>query len=151
MIKKEEIKALCEGFLTESQFVVDVCVNTSNDISVYIDDMNGLTISECARVSQAIEQQLDRDVEDFSIEVSSPGLTAPFRVEKQYLKNIGNQIEVLYVDGEKVSGKLVSVTPEKLVIENEVKKKVENKKVVEIEQTEIERVSIKTVKNIISF
>ena len=89
LIRKEDIEVLSKRFLSETQFVVDIAVSVSNDISIYVDDMNGITIDECRRISQAIEECLDREKEDYSLEVSSPGLTNPFRVKEQYLKNIG--------------------------------------------------------------
>ncbi len=113
--------------------------------------MNGISIDECKRISRGIEESLDRETEDFSLEVSSPGLTNPFRVKEQYLKNIGKQVEIVYVDGEKITATLKGITDNSISVETSTIKKVENKKVTETEQFEIERVNIKTVKSVIDF
>lgn len=151
MIRKEDIEVLCKRFLSENQFVVDIAISISNDIIVYVDDMNGISIDECRRISQGIEEYLDRDKEDYSLEVSSPGLTNPFRVKEQFIKNIGKQIEIVYVDGEKIIATLKAIGDNTITVETSTTKKVENKKVVETEQIEIERVNIKIVKSFIDF
>lgn len=151
LIRKEDIEALSKRFLSETQFVVDIAVSVSNDISIYVDDMNGITIDECRRISQAIEECLDREKEDYSLEVSSPGLTNPFRVKEQYLKNIGKQVEIVYVDGEKIVATLKAVSDNAITVETATVKKEANKKVVVTEQLEIERINIKTVKSVIDF
>ena len=151
LIRKEDIEVLSKRFLSETQFVVDIAVSVSNDISIYVDDMNGITIDECRRISQAIEECLDREKEDYSLEVSSPGLTNPFRVKEQYLKNIGKQVEIVYVDGEKIVATLKAVSDNAITVETATVKKEANKKVVVTEQLEIERINIKTVKSVIDF
>lgn len=113
--------------------------------------MNGITIDECRRISQAIEECLDREKEDYSLEVSSPGLTNPFRVKEQYLKNIGKQVEIVYVDGEKIVATLKAYADNAITVETATVKKEANKKVVVTEQFDIERINIKTVKSVIDF
>jgi ribosome maturation factor RimP len=151
LIRKEDIEVLSKRFLSETQFVVDISVSVSNDISIYVDDMNGITIDECRRISQAIEECLDREKEDYSLEVSSPGLTNPFRVKEQYLKNIGKQVEIVYVDGEKIVATLKAVSDNSITVETATVKKEANKKVVVTEQLDIDRINIKTVKSVIDF
>ena len=90
-------------------FIVDVRVSPSNEIVVELDSPSGLDIDTCARITRAIEDAFDRDVEDYELEVGSAGLTAPFKVRGQYLKNIGNEVEVLTRDGRKMRGILKSV------------------------------------------
>lgn len=113
--------------------------------------MNGITIDECRRISQAIEECLDREKEDYSLEVSSPGLTNPFRVKEQYLKNIGKQVEIVYVDGEKIVATLKAYSDNAITVETATVKKETNKKVVVTETFDIERINIKTVKSVIDF
>ena len=74
-----------------------------------MDRPGGITVDECAKISRFVNAQLDREVEDYSLEVSSPGLSAPFKVKQQYEKNIGRTIEVRLVDGERLEGKLEHV------------------------------------------
>ncbi|MCF0205926.1 MAG: ribosome assembly cofactor RimP [Bacteroidales bacterium] len=130
---------------------MDITISMSNDIVVYIDDMDGISIDECRRVSQAIEECLDRDKEDFSLEVSSPGLSNPFRVKEQYLKNMDKTVEVVCVDGEKIVAKLKAYGENSITLETSEIKKVENKKVEVTEQIEIEKINIKSVKSVIQF
>ena len=151
MIRKEDIEVLSKRFLSETQFVVDITISVSNDIAIYVDDMNGITIDECRRISQAIEECLDCEKEDFSLEVSSPGLTNPFRVKEQYLKNIGKLVEIVYVDGEKIIATLKAVSDNTITVETATPKKEGNKKVVVTEVFDIERINIKTVKSVIDF
>ena len=83
-------------------FLVEVKVSGDNDISIRIDKDNGLSIDECGQISHQIDTLLNREEEDFNLEVSSPGLTEPFKVTKQYIKNIGHQVEVLTTAGDKM-------------------------------------------------
>lgn len=90
-------------------FLVDVRVSPSNEIVVEIDSPEGVDIDTCAAITRTIEQEFDRDVEDYELEVGSAGLTAPMRVRGQFLKNIGNPVEVLTRDGRKLHGTLMGV------------------------------------------
>lgn len=99
-----------------------------NKIVVLVDSMAGVSIDDCSRLSRVIEQHLNRDVEDFELEVSSPGLTRPFKVIQQYTKNIGKEVETLLKNGQKVSGKLLSVEDKGFALEVQKKTKPEGKK-----------------------
>lgn len=93
-------------------FLVDVRVSPDNEITVEIDSTEGIDIDTCADITRRIEAVFDRDVEDYSLEVGSVGLTAPFKVRGQYVKNIGNEVELLTCDGRKLRGTLVDVAPD---------------------------------------
>lgn len=93
-------------------FIVDVRVSPANEIVVEMDSPEGLDIDTCASVTRKIEGVFDRDVEDYELEVGSAGLTSPFKVIGQYVKNIGNEVEVLTRDGRKLSGILTEVQPD---------------------------------------
>ena len=102
-------KGILDGHLQEildgtDAFLVNVSVDNSNRIHVHVDKMDGITIEDCANISRALEGRLDRDSDDFSLEVSSPGLDAPFRVPEQYVKNIGKMVSVQCRDGKKILG-----------------------------------------------
>ena len=75
-----------------------------NIISVFVDKAVGISIKECLQISRHIENELDREIEDFQLSVSSPGLTNPFLVKEQYQKNKGKNIIVKLKNGEKVRG-----------------------------------------------
>ena len=107
--KKIIVDAVTGAIASEDIFIVDVTVSPANDIVVTLDSMAGLDIDTCVALSRKIEEHLDRDAEDYSLEVGTAGLTAPFKVKQQWLKNIGNDIEVLTRDGRKLHGTLTSV------------------------------------------
>ncbi len=90
-------------------FLVDITVTPDNSITVELDSKEGLDIDTCAAITRRIEEVFDRDVEDYALEVGSAGLTAPFKVRGQYLKNISNLVEVLTKGGEKLKGTLTAV------------------------------------------
>jgi len=151
MIKKEDIVTICNSLLKETEFLVEVKVNNSNDITVFVDDFDGITIESCQRISREIESHLNREEEDYSLEVSSPGLTNPFKTKEQYIKNTNFEIETILTDGEKHTGILVSVKEEGIVIEKEKLKKIDNKKQKVKEEIEIKFNDIKSTRRVISF
>ena len=129
MISASTIRELAEKKLQENEsFLVDVTVSASNKIRVTIDNNNGLAIDECVSMSRWIENQLDRETEDFELEVSSPGLDQPFKVFRQYQKNIGREVEVKLNDGQKVEGKLVAAVEKQIEIEQKSREKIEGQK-----------------------
>jgi ribosome maturation factor RimP len=120
-------------------FLVEVLVKSGNAITVHVDRPEGISIDECVKISRNLNENLDREVEDYSLEVSSPGLSSAFKVKQQYEKNLGRDIEVLYTDGIKVKGKLQKVADEGIVLN------------VQGDDEEISFEEIKTAKAIISF
>ena len=78
-------------------FVVDVKVSTSNKINVLIDGYDGVSITDCINVSKEVEQNLDREDQDFELEVSSAGLDTPFLVPEQYQKNLGEKLKFIHM------------------------------------------------------
>jgi len=101
--------------------VVDTRVDSANRISVEVDKPEGITIEECVNISRAIESELDRETEDFELEVSSPGLTEPFKVLEQYRKNCGRQVDVVKRDGQKISGLLQHTDDDGITLEVKAK------------------------------
>jgi len=118
MISIQQINSLVNASLKESGiFLVDAEVRKGNHIRVYIDSLEGVTIEECAKVSRIIESGLNRETEDFDLEVSSPGLSLPFKVHPQYLKNIGRYVAVTRNDRTKLSGKLLNIDKKGITVE----------------------------------
>ncbi len=110
MIDKELIAQTVRAHLVNTDcFLVSVSVSAANEIVVEIDSETGIDVDFCAELSRHIEAQLDRDADDFSLEVGSAGITAPFKVQAQYAKNLGNEVELLTKDGRKLSGILSRV------------------------------------------
>lgn len=153
MILKEKIISLVEEKVSGTGiFIVDVSVSPSNKIIVLVDTLSGITIEECILISKFIENSFNRDVDDFELEVSSPGLSQPFKVYMQYVKNIGKNVTVLTSANQKLKGKLLAATDQGIELETLVIKKNENKK--KISETEIVKLSfdqIKSTKIVISF
>lgn len=154
MISKEQIMGIIQLKVEEeSYFVVDVEVKPSNKVIVHLDGDQGVPIEFCVSISRLIEHTLDRETEDFELEVSSPGIGQPFKVHRQFIKNIGRQVEVLTKDGMKHSGELLSVTQEGFVVKEEKMVKPEGKKKKELQVSEHPFIfeDVKSVKEIIKF
>lgn len=115
---KERVKELLEIGLEEnpSLFLIDFTMGADNSIHVVIDGDNGVTVDDCIKISRAIEHNLDREEEDFSLEVASSGATAPLIMPRQYHKNIGRFLEVQTVD-DKYEAKLTEVNGVGIVLE----------------------------------
>ncbi|MBQ9214870.1 MAG: ribosome assembly cofactor RimP [Bacteroidales bacterium] len=132
-------------------FIVEATVSENNEIFVSVDTKEGITIDECGEVSHILEEKLDREKEDFSLEVSSPGLDCPFKVLQQYQKNIGKSIDITPKEGKKISGKLVAVNDNGIEVEI-VRIEKQNKKSVKIsEKKSLEFDKIKIAKLKITF
>ncbi len=118
MIDKNQIAEIVEKEIAGTDiFLVDVSVTKDNVVTVELDSRSGLDIDTCARITRSIESQVDREIEDYELEVGSAGLTAPFKVVAQYEKNIGNDIEVLTRDGRKLTGRLAAVNAPSFTLE----------------------------------
>ncbi|MGN0230808.1 MAG: ribosome assembly cofactor RimP, partial [Muribaculaceae bacterium] len=109
-------------------FVVDITVSADNVVDVELDSMGSIDIDTCVALSREIEKRFDRDVEDYELQVGSAGLTSPFKVKQQYDKNIGNQVEVLTKDGQKLKGTLKSADDTEFTITVQKKVKPEGAK-----------------------
>jgi ribosome maturation factor RimP len=124
MIEKQKIEELFEEFVKGSDlFLVSVKVSNSNRVVILADKNDGITIDECAAIHRHIENGFDRDKEDFELQVSSPGLDAPFTVIQQYYKNENRKVEVVDNDGSKFTGSLKNVTNGGFELETELKTK----------------------------
>jgi ribosome maturation factor RimP len=154
MIKKEQIVDLVNSFIDRhDKFVVMVSVGGGNKITVLVDAYTGITIDECAEISRYIESKLDREKEDYELVVSSPGLSEPFRIKEQYIKNTGRDVNILLKTGIKKTGKIISVAENGIDLEvvTTMKSKENKKKQNIIEVSFIEFSEIKHTKTIISF
>ncbi len=151
MIAKEKIQTIIDQILSDDMFIVGVTVGSGNAITVSIDSDSGISIDKCVEISRHIEQNLDRNAEDFSLEVSSPGLTQPLRVLRQYYKNIGQKIEVVTTSNDKMEGILKSVNSKGFELEVKTKEKINGTKVQLSRSVLYSFEQIKTVKLVISF
>ena len=127
-------------------FLVEVRIRRGNNIRVFVDADRGISIDKLAQYNRALYRQIEESRlfpnNDFSLEISSPGLDEPLKLRRQYLKNIGRYVEILLKNGIKTEGKLMNATDEEVVIEEEKG----NKKKKEIIQHSLSYDDIKTTK-----
>lgn len=115
---KNKVQTLLNDALEEdgNLFLIDFSITTDNKIKVVLDGDLGVTVQDCMKISRAIEHNLDREEEDFSLEVASAGAAAPMVLPRQYKKNIGRKLEVKTTE-ETVEGNLTDTTENGIVIE----------------------------------
>ena len=129
MIDKNVVKNLVEEWLQDKEyFLVSIEISPDDRIVVEIDHADGVWIEDCVALSKYIEDHLNRDEEDYELEVGSAGLGQPFKVPQQYINFIGKEVEVLDADGKKVKGILKAVEGNDFTVGVEEKVKVEGKK-----------------------
>lgn len=154
MIDKKELTAVINNALEGSKmFLVDLTVSGDNVIDVQLDSIESITIDDCIAVNNAVHDAFDQDVEDYELTVGSYSLTDPFKVLKQYEKNMGGEVEVLTADGKKLKGTLTSASENEFTITVPTKTKIEGKKrpeMVDVEHT-FKYDEIKYTKNILQF
>ncbi len=122
MIPESKINELVNSRIRGSGlFLVDVSIGKSNEVRVLIDSMEGVKVSECAELSRWLASQLEQIDENFSLEVSSPGLESPLVMKQQYEKNIGRAVEVVFNDGKKKKGRLTGMDDDSITLEVAVK------------------------------
>ena len=116
MDKKKVEEYINEALAENAElFLVDLVIGIENKISVIIDGDKGVPLSECIRVSRAVEAQLDREEEDFSIDVATPDIAKPITLQRQYIKNLGRILNVT-TENDKYEGTLDQVTDEHVVL-----------------------------------
>lgn len=153
MIVKQKVIDLVKERLDDQMFIVDVTISSLNDINVYVDGFNGITIEKCIAISRNVEHSLDREEEDFSLQVSSPGLTESFKIREQYMKNTGKNIKVVTNENQKLEGLLLENNDEGIVLETSKREKVEGhkKKQLVVKKHILKYDEIKSAKAVISF
>ena len=129
MITKTQVVELLTAEFGETPlFFVDIDVTGANDIRVLVDNDNGISISDCVTVSRFLESSFDREIEDFSLQVMSAGADQPFKVTRQYVKNVGRQVAVKLLDGENFTGELVAANADEAHVKVREKRRVEGRK-----------------------
>ena len=118
MTFKEKVSTLLEAALEErpSLFLIDLKITDSNKIMVTLDGDKGVNLQDCIDVSRAIEHNLDREENDFSLEVTSAGATTPLTNKRQYVKNLGRTLKVV-AETQEVEAKLTEANDEFIVLE----------------------------------
>ncbi len=124
MINKNTLINLVEDYLKESDnYLIDVLISSSNKIRVFIENDEHVSIKDCIALSRHIESNLDREKEDFELEVSSPGIDQPFKSIRQYRKYIGKAVEILLNDGDKLKGELADCDEVEVSFLSQINKK----------------------------
>lgn len=122
-----EIQRRIEAFKPEV-FVVDMSLKQGkgNVLSILVDTDQGITIDECARISRHLNLYLEEEAGiefAFTLEVSSPGVGRPFKVQRQYFKNVGRKLKVKLLDNTTQKGKLIAADTEGITLELKPAKK----------------------------
>ncbi len=151
---KEKVDVLLKDALTKdgSLFLIDFSVSPDNKIKVVLDGDDGVTIEDCITISRAIEHNLDREEEDFSIEVTSAGAASPLLLPRQYKKNIGRKVRVDTLE-ESFEANLTETTDKGIILEWKARepKPVGKGKVTVQKKREIAFADIKEAKVILKF
>ena len=130
-------------------FLVEISVKPTNNIKVFVDADQGAAIDHLSKINRALYKWVEENLfpnGDFSIEVSSPGLDEPLKLERQYLKNTGRMVEIVLKNGLKKEGKLTNVTENEIVIEEEKgkgKKKEVIQHIILVEEIKTTKVQVK--------
>ena len=135
--------------LNESLYLIELSISVNNKIQVVVDGDNGVSLSETMRISRVINDNFDREVEDFSLEVTTPDIAHPLKVKRQYIKNL-NRILKVKTEEEELEGTLVTADEDKIVLQWKVREpkpvgkgKVTVNKIATLEYTEIKEAKVK--------
>ncbi len=125
---KQQLQTWIEEYLSGTEYeLVTLEISAANDILVEVDRLEGVDVDFCAELNRFLVERLDAVEPDYSLEVGSLSLTAPFKTRMQYQKNLGHDVEVM-ADGKKYKGQLVSVDEETFSVDVAEKVAVEGKK-----------------------
>ena len=142
------IDAIGGEIVARGCFIVDISVSKDNDIVLTIESENGkIELDDCVSLSRFFETKFDREVEDYSLTVSSAGLDQPFKVLKQYQKAVGSKVEVQLKGGKKIIATLTDADQESITIRYSVKETVEGKKKKELVEHN-DRISMEQVNSV---
>lgn len=119
MLNKSQVENLVEKSLEERPdlFLVDVSISSGNDIVVLIDGDNGISLKDITKISRNIEEGLDRETEDFALEVGTPGVDFPLTSARQFKKNMGRLVHLrVEEDSEVYKGRISDVSDDKVTL-----------------------------------
>ena len=152
---REKVENLLQEAFEEnnSLFLIELNIDNANHISVVIDGDNGVSVNDCIAVSRKIEHNLDRDEEDFSLDVASAGVAQPLMLPRQYRKNIGRKLAVTTFEGSKIEGELMKMEDDEITLQWKTRepKPVGKGKVTVTKETVLPLEDIKEAKVIITF
>ena len=152
MITDKQIKVALDRILDKDKYFIVRIHNKADNIKVILDGYQKFGLEDCININKQLKNEFMEELDDYNLEVTSPGLTSAFEVPEQYKKHIGEKVEVLMEDGQKVTGKLLSFSPGEIEVEEKRRMKNEkNKKKTVTEIKNIKLDNIKRTKLIISF
>jgi ribosome maturation factor RimP len=133
----------------ESLYLIELSISVNNKIQVVVDGDNGVSLSETMRISRVINDNFDREVEDFSLEVTTPDISHPLKVKRQYIKNL-NRILKVKTEEEELEGTLITADEDKIVLQWKVREpklvgkgKITVGKTATLEYTDIKEAKVK--------
>ena len=154
MINKDVVKTFVEEWLQGNDyFLVDIIFGADDRIVIEIDHADGVWIEDCAELSRFLQEKMGDELGDYELEVGSAGIGQPFKVEQQYKNHLGDEVEVLQLDGQKQKGILKAVDGRQFTITMQEKQTVEGKKrpvMVDIDKS-YSMDEVKSVKYLLAF
>jgi ribosome maturation factor RimP len=120
---QEQIQQWVDEILTEEPeyFCVNLKIKPTNNIKIFLDGDNGITIEKCVKINRKLYKLIEESgiypEGDFSLEISSPGLDEPLKLSRQFAKNIGRSLEIVFKDETKCEGKLIASTDADIIVE----------------------------------
>lgn len=127
--KMENFQALVNDLLEDALnirpdlFLISLNIDSKMHVSIIIDGDQGVNLTDCIEISRAVEHNIDQELYDFSLDVSSPGAFSDIKLVRQYNKNIGRHLSILKTDDEKLEGLLEAISDNKLLISWETREK----------------------------
>lgn len=149
MITEKQVVKLTEEFLEGTGlFIIDVLIKPTNKISVFLDGDHGVTIEGCQKLSRHLEENLDREKQDFDLTVSSSGADKPLKHPRQYAKNVGRELEIVTVEDKKILATVINAGEKEITVTISEKK---SKKSSEVKTVSLLFTDIKSAKEVITF
>lgn len=150
MIEKKTIETLINEWIgNPAVFLVELKTDRENNIRVFMDSDSGFSIEQCVELTRFIESNLDREIEDYQLTVSSYGITQPFVSSRQFRKYVGRDVDIEPLDGKPFSGTLLGFKAEQLSVRIKLTNK--EKKEGKSDTVTFQRSQLRSVKPSISF
>jgi ribosome maturation factor RimP len=152
MITDSKLKEVLERIIDKDKYFIVKIHNKGDNIKVILDGYKKFGLEDCVNINRQLKNEFKGELDDYNLEVTSPGLTEPFEVPEQYQKHVGEKVEVLLNDGQKIEGKLLNVGDNEIELEEKKRIKTEKNKKKTIRENKILQFdNIKKTKLIISF
>jgi ribosome maturation factor RimP len=154
VITENTIRSLVAEKIEGTQYyILELDIKPGNIIKLELESMGPVSILDCVDISRQIEHNLDREEEDFSLQVASPGIDKPLRDPRQYIKNVGRSLEIRLTEGIEVEGELMAADEKGIKLQTKRKERVpgKKKKILIEEELDLSYTEIKQAKIKINF